>query len=1105
MRRTSRDPATFYSAMGCLTLTIGLMTAMLLPTPVLATTRWQDADPAANTNPAPSSTPIDVSITYSATKGTIVVGANATPEQRLLSKMIALMLVEAGYDVVDRTDPDELGDARTAIKNGEIDLYVELIDDALARYHNIPEDSRPLNPERAFTLVRSLDARNGIWWLEHSSLNRGNILLVNAELADQGVESIADLATIQNTATPLTFCVTPEFLNRLDGLSALAQTYGFELNREKILPISADETYAALREQLCNVAQGVGTDGRVSAWGLQPLADPLHFFLPNNPAPVIRQSVLDAHPELPELLRNLGNLLTTARMSQLNARMVWGADGERDSGDEETLAAVTQDAFTRYGLMNRPPIVVGAKPFTEQRLLGKMLVLLLEGAGYDVVDKTEQEDIGSVRAAMERDEIDLYIELTGTALSVYYGLPPSSWPVEPSRAYRLVKNLDEVRGIIWLEPGDFRHSYTMMVQQDMVAEGITGIEDLAQLLRDKNGGLTLCVQPEFYGRLGGLYDLQEHYGFRFAEENILIMEQDELYEALRTGQCDVAEGVNTDARVGVWGFHNLDDSRGFFPLYTPAPVIRHEVLERYPELEALLATFGTFLDNATLSGLNARVDLGTDGIFQNGDEESVADVARDFLTTAGVSIGGLSSSGLTLDRPSAQPAQSGQAAPATELVPSGDVTQSAAIAYELSSERLRSVQSRLQSIELQPIQVTIGSSDDVVHWLLGQMYVLLLEDAGYSVVDKTGLGNAETTRREMLRGEIDLSVEFLGSVLRDYHKLPAAALPNTSDRAFELAQRLDESNDLIWLVPGKLNNRVTFVVKQGLRELNIADIGDLADYMNANDAPLSLCIDTDVYYGPDSELTSVQNAYGFQFDPQKVELVEPAEVYNALRNDRCAVAIGTSLDARVSAWGFHLLEDTSAVFPADPVAPVLQQALLQRSPGLEPFLEGFGLLFDGPLVRQLSARAELGLDGLASTGDEELVQTVARDFLCAASLIDNCNSIATVVLANNTSGQVAVTETELPDVEPTTPLVRRSSIAVTIPQNHAVNARAGISTDTDILAVLPRGSTVVVIGRLGDNSWLQVVLPDQRTAWVFRDAVIYSQEEVESLPIVVPL
>ena len=75
--------------------------------------------------------------------------------------------------------------------------------------------------------------------------------------------------------------------------------------------------------------------------------------------------------------------------------------GEQDSSAQENTAT---------------PIRIGSKEFNEQLLLGKMMLMVLQDAGYAVEDKTALGGSRAVRDALVNGEIDIYPEYTGTAL-----------------------------------------------------------------------------------------------------------------------------------------------------------------------------------------------------------------------------------------------------------------------------------------------------------------------------------------------------------------------------------------------------------------------------------------------------------------------------------------------------------------------------------------------------------------------------------------------------------------------------------------------------------------------------------------------------------------
>ena len=152
----------------------------------------------------------------------------------------------------------------------------------------------------------------------------------------------------------------------------------------------------------------------------------------------------------------------------------------------------------------RSPIRVGSTEFNEQVLLGKLLLVLLQEAGYPVEDMTASGGSRSVRSAMEKGEIDLYPEYTGTALSVYHELPHDALPNSSARSYELAKSLDASLGLVWLPPASINTPFTLLVRQELVDQGIVSLSDLADQVNTDGNKLKICVESEFFGRPDGL-------------------------------------------------------------------------------------------------------------------------------------------------------------------------------------------------------------------------------------------------------------------------------------------------------------------------------------------------------------------------------------------------------------------------------------------------------------------------------------------------------------------------------------------------------------------------------------------------------------------------
>ncbi|MGI9951018.1 glycine betaine ABC transporter substrate-binding protein [Moorellaceae bacterium AZ2] len=136
---------------------------------------------------------------------------------------------------------------------------------------------------------------------------------------------------------------------------------------------------------------------------------------------------------------------------------------------------------------------------------------------------------------------------------------------------------------------------------------------------------SFATDHEFSVRPDGLPELLKIYGFEF--DDIKIMDLGVTYGALKDGQVAAAMGFATDGRIAAFNLVNLEDDKKFFPVYNPAPVLRKEVIDRYPELEEILGKISPLLDTETMINLNAQVDV------ENKDPK---EVARQWLLEKGL-------------------------------------------------------------------------------------------------------------------------------------------------------------------------------------------------------------------------------------------------------------------------------------------------------------------------------------------------------------------------------------------------------------------------------------------------------------------------------------
>jgi glycine betaine/choline ABC-type transport system substrate-binding protein len=283
---------------------------------------------------------------------------------------------------------------------------------------------------------------------------------------------------------------------------------------------------------------------------------------------------------------------------------------------------------------DKPTIVVGSKNFTEQILMSELVAVTLEDAGYDVERQFGLGGTAVIHQAIWEGEIDIFVEYTGTALVAVLGMDvPSGDSGEGDAAtavasvadetYRIVKDeYAEQWNIAWMDHFGFNNTYAMTVTADTADE-----LDLqtASDLEPHAGDMTLGTDQEFPVRDDGLPGFEEAYGFGFGD--VQAGDPGLMYAAVDNGDVDVITAYTTDGRIPALDLVVLEDDKGFFPPYYPAPVVRQELLDEDPEIADVLNRLGGAITEDQMAEMNYQVDE---------EGRSTEDVAREFLEEQGI-------------------------------------------------------------------------------------------------------------------------------------------------------------------------------------------------------------------------------------------------------------------------------------------------------------------------------------------------------------------------------------------------------------------------------------------------------------------------------------
>jgi osmoprotectant transport system permease protein len=268
------------------------------------------------------------------------------------------------------------------------------------------------------------------------------------------------------------------------------------------------------------------------------------------------------------------------------------------------------------------PLVVGSKPFTENRLLAEIMAQLIEARlEVPVERRTNLGGTMVVFEALRSGAIDLYPEYTGTGWIVL--LQKTERQTDKLHVYDVVRRESQERwGLVWLSVFGFNNSYALAVRRPFAEEHqLTRISQLPAVASQIRAG----VSHEFLAREDGFPGLEKHYGLVIP--GLRGMEHGLAYEAIQAGEVDLVDTWTTDGKLKRFDVVVLEDDLSFFPPYDAAPLVRADTLAEYPELGPVLEELAWTLPDARMMALNAAIEV---------DLKGFEEVAAQFLADQGL-------------------------------------------------------------------------------------------------------------------------------------------------------------------------------------------------------------------------------------------------------------------------------------------------------------------------------------------------------------------------------------------------------------------------------------------------------------------------------------
>jgi osmoprotectant transport system substrate-binding protein len=278
-------------------------------------------------------------------------------------------------------------------------------------------------------------------------------------------------------------------------------------------------------------------------------------------------------------------------------------------------------------------------------------------------------------------------------------------------------------------------------------------------------------------------------------------------------------------------------------------------------------------------------------------------------------------------------------------------------------------------VDLTGATFKVGSKEFTEQLILGQITKLVLEDAGATVEDETGLVGSKVVRAALVSGDIDMYWEYTGTgwITHLGNTAPVAG----SQEQYTAVKDADAANKIVWLPPGAFNNTYAIALAtEKATELKLTTLSELATYANANASAATLCAAAE-FLGRDDGLPGLEKAYGMKFS--NVSELELGLVYTSIdKGTPCTFGEVFATDGRIAALGLTVLNDDKSFFPSYLPSLNVKQEVFDKYPKLADLF--------APVSAALETATMQGLNSQVDVDGKEPAD-VAKAFLTEKGLI----------------------------------------------------------------------------------------------------------------------
>lgn len=260
--------------------------------------------------------------------------------------------------------------------------------------------------------------------------------------------------------------------------------------------------------------------------------------------------------------------------------------------------------------------------------------------------------------------------------------------------------------------------------------------------------------------------------------------------------------------------------------------------------------------------------------------------------------------------------------------------------------------------------IKVGTKDFTENLIVGELYALALEDAGYKVERVPNIAGS-VIHTSLVNNEIDLYPEYTGTGLLSILKKDLITDPEEVYKTVK--DEYEKQFKITWLEYSQANDGQGLVIRTDVaKKFGISKISDLQKHAS------------EIRFASQGEfdqredgIPALEKVYG-EFNWKSSKVYDNGLKYEVLKNNEADVSPAYTTEGQlINTEEFTLLEDDKNVWPPYNLAPVVKDTVLEANTDIADILNKVSSKLDTKTVTALNAKVDV---------DKEEYEEVAKDF-----------------------------------------------------------------------------------------------------------------------------